>query len=219
MVSLHTVRNDEEFSIFIDSANAQLAALGFTEHGKRHAGLVAAMAGDLLERLGYPAADVELARIAGYLHDVGNLVARESHALSGAMISYQGLRRLGMSSKDIAVVMGAVGNHEEERGSPVSPVAAAVVLADKADVHRSRVQNQDLEAFDIHDRVNYAATKSRIAVDAQKRTITLELTIDADYATVMNYFEIFLSRMVMMRDAARVLDCEYQLVINGVRLG
>ena len=219
MVSLHTVRNDEEFSIFIDSANAQLAALGFTEHGKRHAGLVAAMAGDLLEQLGCPAADVELARIAGYLHDVGNLVARESHALSGAMISYQGLRRLGMSSKDIAVVMGAVGNHEEERGSPVSPVAAAVVLADKADVHRSRVQNQDLEAFDIHDRVNYAATKSRIAVDAQKRTITLELTIDADYATVMNYFEIFLSRMVMMRDAARVLDCEYQLVINGVRLG
>lgn len=219
MVSLHTVRNDEEFSIFIDSANAQLAALGFTEHGKRHAGLVAAMAGDLLEQLGCPAADVELARIAGYLHDVGNLVARESHALSGAMISYQGLRRLGMSSKDIAVVMGAVGNHEEERGSPVSPVAAAVVLADKADVHRSRVQNQDLEAFDIHDRVNYAATKSRIAVDAQKRTITLELTIDADYATVMNYFEIFLSRMVMMRDAARVLDCEYQLIINGVRLG
>lgn len=219
MLTLDLIKGDEELVTFIESANAQLAALGYTEHGKRHAGLVARMAGDVLEQLGYPAAEVELARIAGYLHDVGNLVARDAHALSGAMISYQGLRRLGMSSRDVAVVMGAIGNHEEEHGVPVSPVAAAVVLADKADVHRSRVQNRDMEAFDIHDRVNYAATRSRILVDPVQRTIALELTIDDEYASVMNYFEIFLSRMVMMRDAARVLDCEYQLVINGVRLG
>ena len=219
MVSLYSVKADEELTTFIDSANLQLAGLGYTEHGRRHAGRVASVAGDILDTLGYPAPEVELARIAGYLHDIGNLVHREAHALSGAMLSYSGLRRLGMPSKDLASIMGAIGNHEEERGTPVSPVAAAVVLADKADVHRSRVQNQDMEAFDIHDRVNYAATSSKILVDAEKRTITLELVIDADYASVMNYFEIFLSRMVMMRDAARVLGCEYQLVINGVRLG
>jgi hypothetical protein len=189
IVSLYTISSDEELSTFIDSANTQLAALGYTEHGKRHAGLVARMAGEVLEQPGYPASEVELARIAGYLHDIGNLVAREAHALSGAMISYESLRRLGMPSKDLALVMGAIGSHEEEHGVPISPVAAAVVLADKADVHRSRVQNQDMEAFDIHDRVNYAATSSRILVDAQKRIITLELTIDIDYATVMNYFE------------------------------
>ncbi len=189
MVTLQTVRSDEEFATFIDSANTQLAALGYTEHGKRHAGLVARMAGDVLEQLGYPGPEVELARIGGYLHDIGNLVARNAHALSGAMLAYGGLRRLGMPSKDIALILGAIGNHEEENGLPVSPVAAAIVLADKADVHRSRVQNQDVEAFDIHDRVNYAATKSHLLVDAEKRTITLELTIDADYASVMNYFE------------------------------
>lgn len=219
MLQLTAVMKDEELRTFIDSANGQLAALGYTEHGRRHAGLVARMAGDILQTLGYPALEVELARIAGYLHDIGNLVHREAHALSGALLAHDALRRLGMPGKDVAVVMGAIGNHEEERGTPVSPVAAAVVLADKADVHRSRVQNQDMEAFDIHDRVNYAATTSEIQVDLQKRTIALELTIDAEYASVMNYFEIFLSRMVMMRQAARVLDCEYQLVINGVRLG
>jgi hypothetical protein len=216
---LTTVLKDEELMTFIDSANGQLAALGYTEHGRRHAGLVAGMAGDILQALGYPAPEVELARIAGYLHDIGNLIHRQAHALSGALLARDALRRLGMPSKDVAAVMGAIGNHEEERGTPVSPVAAAVVLADKADVHRSRVQSQDMEAFDIHDRVNYAATFSEIHVDAQQRIIALELTIDAEYASVMNYFEIFLSRMVMMRQAARVLDCEYQLVINGVRLG
>jgi hypothetical protein len=192
--------------------------LGYTEHGRRHAGLVSGVAGDILRQLGYAVETVELARIAGYLHDVGNLIHREAHALSGALIAMQGLRRLGMAPADAALVMAAIGNHEEERGIPVSPVAAAVVLADKADVHRSRVQNLDKDDFDIHDRVNYAATDSSVAVDAHQRVIVLRLTIDANDASVMNYFEIFLSRMVMMRQAAQVLGCDYHLIINDVRL-
>ncbi len=218
MVTLAAVTADDELMAFIDAANAQLAALGYTEHGRRHAGLVAQVAGDILRQLGRPDLQVELARIAGYLHDVGNLIHREAHALSGALIAMQGLRRLGMSPADAALVMAAIGNHEEERGVPVSPVAAAVVLADKADVHRSRVQNPDPDAFDIHDRVNYAATASSLEVQADAQVIVLRLTIDASVASVMNYFEIFLSRMVMMRQAAAVLGCDYQLIINEVRL-
>jgi hypothetical protein len=218
MVTLAAITSDDELMKFIDAANSQLAALGYTEHGRRHAGLVAQMAGDILQQLGYAAEPVELARIAGYLHDVGNLIHRESHALSGALIAMQGLRRLGMPPADVAQVMAAIGNHEEERGIPVSPVAAAVVLADKADVHRSRVQNPDKDDFDIHDRVNYGATDSCVEVYADPRVIVLRLTIDANDASVMNYFEIFLSRMVMMRQAAQVLGCDYQLIINDVRL-
>jgi hypothetical protein len=218
MVTLAAVTSDDELMAFIDAANSQLAALGYTEHGRRHAGLVSRVAGDILHQLGYAAETVELARIAGYLHDVGNLIHREAHALSGALIAMQGLRRLGMAPADAALVMAAIGNHEEERGIPVSPVAAAVVLADKADVHRSRVQNPDKDDFDIHDRVNYAATASSVAVDAGQRVIVLRLTIDANDASVMNYFEIFLSRMVMMRQAAQVLGCDYHLIINDVRL-
>lgn len=218
MVTLSEITADAELMIYLDSANTQLAALGYTEHGRRHGALVAQLAGDILHLLGYPAEQVELARIAGFLHDVGNLIHREAHALSGAMIAMHSLRRLGMAPADVALVMGAIGNHEEERGVPVSPVAAAVVLADKADVHRSRVQNPDMKDFDIHDRVNYAATESSLAVATDLRAIVLRLTIDTDYASVMNYFEIFLSRMVMMRSAAQVLGCDYQLIINDVRL-
>lgn len=218
MITLQDITADAELMAYLDAANAQLAALGYTEHGRRHGAQVARMAGDILLQLGYPPEQVELARIAGFLHDVGNLIHREAHALSGALVASHGLRRLGMSPSDTAVVMGAVGNHEEERGAPVSPVAAALVLADKADVHRSRVQNPDMKAFDIHDRVNYAATESALEVDVAGRAITLRLAIDTSYASVMNYFEIFLSRMVMMRGAAQVLGCDYQLVINNVRL-
>lgn len=218
MVTLAAVTSDDELMTFIDAANSQLAALGYTEHGRRHAGLVSQVAGDILHQLGYAVETVELARIAGYLHDVGNLIHREAHALSGALIAMQGLRRLGMAPADVALVMAAIGNHEEERGIPVSPVAAAVVLADKADVHRSRVQSPDKDDFDIHDRVNYAATDSSVAVDAGQRVIVLRLAIDANDASVMNYFEIFLSRMVMMRQAAQVLGCDYHLIINDVRL-
>lgn len=218
MVTLQDIVADQELTTYLDAANAQLAALGYTEHGRRHGAQVARTAGDILQQLGYPAEQVELARIAGFLHDVGNLIHREAHAMSGAMIVFHSLRRLGMAPTDVALVMGAIGNHEEERGVPVSPVAAALVLADKADVHRSRVQTPDQEAFDIHDRVNYAATDASLVVDPVTQTLVLRLVIDAEYASVMNYFEIFLSRMVMMRSAARVLGCDYQLVINDVRL-
>jgi hypothetical protein len=198
MVTLAAITSDDELMTFIDAANSQLAALGYTEHGRRHAGLVSRVAGDILQQLGYAAEPVELARIAGYLHDVGNLIHREAHALSGALIAMQGLRRLGMAPADVALVMAAIGNHEEERGIPV--------------------QSPDKDDFDIHDRVNYAATDSSVVVDADQRVIVLRLTIDANDASVMNYFEIFLSRMVMMRQAAHVLGCDYHLIINDVRL-
>jgi metal-dependent HD superfamily phosphatase/phosphodiesterase len=218
MVTPQLVEEDAEFAALVNAANQQLAALGYTEHGQRHGRLVGHTAADILQKLGYSQRDAQLAHIAGYLHDIGNLIHRGAHALSGAMLAYQGLRRLGMPPEEVAVIMGAIGNHEEQDGIPVSPVAAAVVLADKADVHRSRVQNPDMEAFDIHDRVNYAATRSEIVVDSQNRVIALQLVIDTGYAQVMEYFEIFISRMVMMREAAHVLDCDYQLVINQVRL-
>jgi len=218
MITLHDITQDAELMAYVDAANAQLAALGYTEHGRRHAGVVARVAADILAQLDYSETETELARVAGFLHDIGNLVHREAHALSGAVIALQALRRLGMAPADAALVAGAIGNHEEERGVPVSVVAAAVVLADKADVHRSRVQNPDPAQFDIHDQVNYAATLSRVEVDAAAHLITLRLVIDTNHASVMNYFEIFLSRMVMMRRAAEVLGCTYQLLINDVRL-
>ncbi|MCS6843441.1 MAG: HD domain-containing protein [Caldilineales bacterium] len=218
MVTAHDVQNDPELNAFIAAANGQLAALGYTEHGHRHARLVGQRAAEVLRRLGYAEREAELAYVAGYLHDIGNLIHRQSHALSGAMLAYQALTRLGMPPHEVAVVMGAIGNHEEEHGAPVSPVAAAVVLADKSDVHRSRVQNPDPAAYDIHDRVNYAATDTRLTVDPNARVITLEVQIDTRYAQVMDYFEIFLSRMVMMREAASLLGCDYHLVINNVRL-
>lgn len=217
-VTTEDVRNDAEITAFIDAANANLRALGYTEHGRRHASLVGRLAEDLLVKLDHPHRECELAHMAGYLHDVGNLVHRSSHALSGAMITYQALTRLGMPPDEVALIMGAIGNHEEEHGIPVSPIAAAVVLADKADVHRSRVQNPDPATFDIHDRVNHAVTESDLRVDPARRVIALVLRIDTGYAQVMDYFEIFLSRMVMMREAAKVLSCDYHLVINDVRL-
>lgn len=218
MITIYEIEQDAELMAFIDAANAQLAALGFTEHGRRHAKQVAQVAASILTTLGHPGRAAELGGVAGYLHDVGNLIHRGGHALSGAMIAYHGLTRLGMPPNEVAAVMGAIGNHEEEHGYPATPVAAAVVIADKADVHRSRVQNPDMEAFDTHDRVNYAATHSQVRVDAPSRTIALELRIDTEYAQVMDYFEIFIDRMVMMREAARVLGCDYQLIINDVRL-
>ncbi len=217
-VTIKDVQRDVEVEAFIDAANAQLRTLGYTEHGRRHAGLVGRLAADILTQLDYPERSSELAYIAGYLHDVGNLINRGSHALTGAMMAQQTLSRLGMPPDEVAIVMGAIGNHEEEYGTPASPVAAAVVLADKADVHRSRVQNPNPQDFDIHDRVNYAATHAEVRVDPAQRVIALVLHIDTAYAQVMEYFEIFLRRMVMMRQAAGVLGCTYHLVINDVRL-
>ncbi|MGB5051808.1 MAG: HD domain-containing protein, partial [Caldilineaceae bacterium] len=190
--------------------------LGYTEHGQRHAGLVAQVSANVLTRLGHDQRLGQLAQIAGYLHDIGNLLHREHHAQSGALMAWPILKRLGMPSDEIALVMNAIGNHEEERGTANNPVSAAVIIADKADVHRSRVQNPDPATFDIHDRVNYASTRSLVRVDADQRVVALELEIDTHFAQVLEYFEIFLSRMTMVRQAVNFLGCDFRLMINDV---
>jgi metal-dependent HD superfamily phosphatase/phosphodiesterase len=218
VVNLPQVKSHPAVKTFIRLADDYLGELGYTEHGFRHAKIVARDARNLLKGLGYEKRVSERAAIAGYLHDMGNFISRAGHPQSGAAISYQILGELGMPYKEIGIVLGAVGNHEEGIGQPVSPESAALILADKADVHRSRVRNKDAETFDIHDRVNYAAESSILSVDAEKRTLTLELTIDTAMCKIMEYFEIFLERMAMCRRAAEFLDCQFRLVINGTVL-
>lgn len=216
-VTIEQVRRDPEVITFIRSANETLHALGYTEHGQRHAGLVGHIAANILERLGYEERTCQLANIAGYLHDIGNTIHRENHALSGSLMAWHILSRLGMSADECALVMNAIGNHEEERGLATNAVSAALIIADKSDVHRSRVQNPDMAAFDIHDRVNYAATRSFVRVRSDDKVIALELQIDNEFAQVIEYFEIFLSRMTMVRQAVQFLGCEFQLIINDTR--
>lgn len=216
-VTIDMVRRDAEVVALLQAANNALKTLGYTEHGQRHAGLVGHIAANVLERLGHPSRVYELADIAGYLHDIGNSIHRENHALSGSLMAWQILRRLGMPMDECAVVMNAIGNHEEERGSVTNAVAAALIIADKADVHRSRVQNPRMEDFDIHDRVNYATTRSFVRVRPEEKVIALELEIDVQYAQVIEYFEIFLERMTMVRQAIEFLGCSFQLIINETR--
>ena len=215
MVNVGDLQRDPEVLAYLRSANAMMKALGFTEHGERHANLVASIGHNILTRLDYPARQADLAGIAGYLHDAGNLVHREGHTLTGAMLAREVLLRLGMPIEEVTLVMGAVGNHEEPTGVAVSPIAAAIIIGDKADVHASRVQNPDPKTFDIHDRVNYSVQRSFVRVDGARKTITLELDIDPALSTVEEYFEIFLERMVMCRRAAQSLGCRFSLVING----
>lgn len=203
---------------FLARADEYLGVLGYTEHGTRHASLVAHIAHNVLERLDYPASTAELAAIAGYLHDLGNFISRQNHSESAAHISYQVLRELGFRPDEYSVVMGAVGNHDEQLGQVLDPVSAALILADKSDVHRSRVRDPETTAVDIHDRVNYAAQRSFLNVDSVQRRITLELTIDTTISGVMEYFEIFLSRMIMCRRAADFLGCTFQMEINGLKI-
>ncbi|GAW92704.1 HD domain-containing protein [Calderihabitans maritimus] len=218
MVTLEDVKKDPEVDTYIRMGNEYLGVLGFTEHAYRHINLVANISRNILQRLDYPERDQELAAIAGYLHDIGNVVNRHYHGQSGALIAYTILRRMGMPPEEIATVVSAIGNHEEEYGHAVNPVGAALILADKSDVHRSRVRNQDFATFDIHDRVNYAVQHSFLRVDAKAKSITMELKIDLEISTVMEYFEIFLTRMIMCRRAADFLDCHFGLIINGARL-
>jgi hypothetical protein len=216
-VTVDRVRRDAEVIGFLQAANDALRTLGFTEHGTRHAGLVGHIAESILERLGLPERMAELANVAGYLHDIGNAIHRQNHALSGSLMAWQILKRMGMSVDECAIIMNAIGNHEEERGSATNPVAAALIIADKADVHRSRVQNPRMEDFDIHDRVNYATTRSFVRVRPEEKVIALELEIDVNYAQVIEYFEIFLERMTMVRQAVEFLGCTFQLIINETR--
>ena len=217
-VSLADVRAHEGVQTFIELADKHLGEIGYTEHGFRHAGLVSKIAYNVLHRLEFDDRTAELGAIAGFLHDMGNFVSRSMHSQTGAAITYDLLRQLGMSYAEIGVVMAAIGNHEEEFGNPVNPPGAALIVADKSDVHRTRVREQDPALFDIHDRVNYAVEHSFLRVDSHARTLTLELTIDTELAGVMEYFEIFLSRMVMCRRAGEYLNCRFKIDINGTKL-
>jgi metal-dependent HD superfamily phosphatase/phosphodiesterase len=217
-VTLADVQAHDGVQTFIALADRYLGELGYTEHGFRHAGLVAKIAFNVLSRLGYDERMRELGAIAGYLHDMGNFVSRSLHSQTGATITYDILRELGMTYAEMGIVLAAIGNHEEEFGNPVNPVSAALVVADKSDVHRTRVRERDVALFDIHDRVNHAVEHSFLRVDADARTLTLELRIDTELADVMEYFEIFLSRMVMCRRAAEYLDCRFKIDINGSKL-
>lgn len=218
LITLEDIKKDPQVQAYIKMANEHLGAMGFTEHGVRHGSLVASVARNILKELNYPKRTCELAAIAGYLHDIGNVVARTDHWQSSAILISQILTRMGMDFEEIATIIGAVGNHDERTGEAVNPVAAALIIADKGDVHRTRVRNRDFATFDIHDRVNYAVQQSKIIVNSQERTITLDLEIDTKICPIMEYFEIFLTRMLMSRRAAEVLGCTFRLIINDTKV-
>lgn len=217
-ITLKEVQKDPGVRAYLDRADRHLGVIGYTEHGDRHACLVAKIAYNILTHLGRSQRAAELAAIAGYMHDLGNLVNRDFEAQSGALIAESILMRMGMPFEEISEVVAAIGNHHEENGNPVSDVSAALILADKSDVHRTRVRNPDMIKFDIHDRVNYAATNSFLRVNEKKKEILLELSIDTKISQVMEYFEIFLSRMIVCKKAAAMLGCSFGLTINGNRL-
>ena len=208
------VRKNEEINTYIRQADAALSALGYTEHSFAHVTMVAEKAGYILQTLGYSERNVELAKIAGYLHDIGNLVNRIEHSQSGAVMAFRILDHLNFPPEEICTIVSAIGNHDEGTGVPVSPLAAALILADKSDVRRNRVRNEDIATFDIHDRVNYSVTNAELMIDDDHKTIQLTLAIDTEYGSVMDYFEIFLDRMILCRKAAERLGLRFKLMIN-----
>jgi len=216
-VTLEKVQANPELSMFISAADRVMEGLGYTEHGFRHANLTARISYNVLVRAGFDEHTANLGCVAGYLHDVGNMFTREAHGQTGAVVVYQSLRD-AVPGQDLTTICAAIANHEEANGYAVSPTSAAVILADKSDVHRSRVRKSGQIEFDIHDRVNFAAEQSFLRVDSSAKTVTLELTIDTEISQVMEYFEIFLGRMQMCRKAAEVLDCKFKLTINGAEL-
>ena len=218
MLTYETIRKDEAIQTYITRADESLAALGFTEHSFAHVCHVADMAGYILTTMGYDERTVELAKIAGYLHDIGNLVNRSEHSQSGAVMAWTLLQNMGCDPGELATIVTAIGNHDEGTGVPVNPVAAALILADKADVRRSRVRNQEISTFDIHDRVNYSVKKSELKINSDRTLVKLKLTVDTRYGSVMDYFEIFLGRMVLCRKAAERLGLQFKLIINEQQL-
>lgn len=239
-LTLDDLKNNKKIRIYLEKADAHLAGIGYTEHGLRHANIVGKRAQDILLKLNYKDGDARLAAIAGFLHDIGNMVGRVNHGQAGALLVRAILEDIGMDIEDIVLVMGAIANHEEDTGDPTNIVSASLIIADKSDVHRSRVRNPSLISaalildnkmdpmsapggttmgfYDIHDRVNYAATESELKVDPIEKSIVLELSIDTRISGVMDYFEIFLSRMIICRRAAKFLGCDFHLIINNVRL-
>ncbi len=215
MVTYESVLQNEAVNTYIRKADEALASLNYTEHSFAHVGLVARMGRYILESLRYPERDIRLVQIAGYLHDIGNLVNRNDHCQSGALLAFRILSDMGMPPEEVSDVVAAIGNHDEGLGYPVSAIAAALILADKSDVRRSRVRATDSSAFDIHDRVNYSVEKTELIVDPERTQILLRLTIDTRYGSVMDYFEIFLQRMILCRKAAEKLGVQFKLMING----
>ena len=218
MITYEGLLQNEAVNTYIRKADEVLETLNYTEHSFAHVGLVARMGRYILETLGRPERSVRLVQIAACLHDIGNLVNRFEHCQSGAVMAFHILNGLGMPPEEVAEVVAAIGNHDEGMGCPVSEVAAALILADKSDVRRSRVRNTDAATFDIHDRVNYSVEKTELIIDPEKTQILLRLTIDTRYGSVMDYFEIFLQRMILCRKAAEKLDLHFRLVINGQAL-
>ena len=215
---LDQVAGNRVIQTYVALADQFTGQIGYTEHGFRHANLVGHIAFNILDRLGHDRHLAELAAVAGYLHDVGNVISRHNHPQTSALIAMPILSELGMTTEDIGLVIGAIGNHEEELGHPVSPVSAAVNIADKSDVHRSRVRKDAQVEFDIHDRVNFSARHSFVRADAAQKTVTLELDIDTGVSDILEYFEIFLTRMMMCRRAAEGLGCKFRMTVNGSSL-
>ena len=219
MISYEKIIASDSIRTYITAADASLEALGYTEHSFAHVLRVAKTAGDILEIMGYDEKTVELAKIAGYLHDIGNLVNRKEHSQSGAVMAWSILNDMGGDASEIATIVTAIGNHDEGTGVAVNDVAAAVILADKADVRRSRVRNQDRSTFDIHDSVNYSVIDSVLEINEEHTHIKLKMTLDTEYGSVMDFFEIFMERMLMCKRAAKRLGLTFQLLINGQQLG
>ena len=218
MIKFEDIKNSREIQTYIERADNGLAALGYTEHSLAHVTKTAHQASELLTNLGYDKRTAELASISGYMHDIGNVVNRVDHAQSGAIMAFRILDKMGMDVSEIAIIISAIGNHDESTAVPVNEVAAALILADKSDVRRSRVRNTDFATFDIHDRVNYSVESSSLTLDKENNYIILNLTIDTKICAVMDYFEIFLGRMLLCRRAADYLRLRFKLVINGVEL-
>lgn len=214
MLTYEAVKNSEAIRIYITQADESLSELGYTEHSFAHVVRTAETAGDILRSLGYEERTVELAKIAGYLHDIGNLVNRKDHSQSGAIMAWSILNDMKCDPAELATIVTAIGNHDEGTGVPVNPVAAALILADKADVRRSRVRNKETIAFDIHDRVNYSVVSSELKINDDRTQVVLKLNVDINYGSVMDYFEIFMERMILCRQAAEKLGLRFKLIIN-----
>lgn len=217
MTKFDGIKNNSEIQIYLKTADDNFKAIGYKDHGLRHAEISATFAGRVMESLGYPADDCELTKIAAYLHDIGNAIGQEDHAQNGAILSLNILEKI-MDYDDIIKIITAIGSHEDRDLEPVSPICAGVILGDKSDVHRTRVRRKELSRFDTHDRVNYACLDSSLVVDKERKLVALKLTVDETLCPIMDYFDIFLSRIKFCRQAARYLGCEFEFYINNDKL-
>ena len=218
MITLEDVKNNKEVQALIEGTEKQLNVLGFTEHSIRHISIVSKRAADILKTFGHSEERIELAKIAGYLHDIGNCVNRVDHAQSGALLAYNILKDIGMCDKDRIEIMMAIGNHDEQTGTAVSDISAALILADKSDVHRDRVVNKNIATFGKHDKVNYAVTNTKLDLDKEGRKVILNINIDTEICPVLDYFEIFMDRTMMSKYAAKYLGIWFELIINDTKL-